>query len=183
MAGRYFATLTLLCILQAPALAQGPDWKQLSAQQRTALAPLSKDWDGLPDGRKQKWLGIARRYGSLNPVAQARLQDRMREWVALSPEQRALARDQYKKLRTASQEQKRELGLKWQEYEALPSSEKERLQAAASAPRARPPIVAGTSLPSAPYATALPKTLLQAPPSSKHRPLASASSITQVPAP
>lgn len=181
MAGRYFAALILLCALQVPALAQTPGWKQLNAQQRTALAPLSKEWDSLPDGRKQKWLGIARRYGALGSVEQARLQDRMREWVDLSPEQRTFARNQYKKLRTASKEQKRELGLKWQEYEALPKEEKERLQAASTPLRG--PVVTGASLPSTPYATALPKTLLQAPPSSKHRPLASASSITQSPAP
>ncbi|GAB2886518.1 hypothetical protein GCM10027046_13590 [Uliginosibacterium flavum] len=166
----------MLLALLAPAQAQvlgaatsPPAWSTLNAQQRTALAPLSKEWNSLPETRKQKWLGIARRYAALSPVEQARMQDRMREWVALTPAQRDLARNQYKKLRTAPQEQKIELSRKWQEYEALSNEEKERLQAA---PIARIAVPANASQPAAPYATAVPKLLVQAPPSSKSRPLA-----------
>lgn len=179
MAGRYLlAALILLLALQAPAQAQAgsvlgsgqqPVWSQLNAQQRTALAPLSKKWNAMSDARKQKWLGIARRYAALSPVEQARMQDRMREWIALTPAQRELARIQYKKLRAAPQAQKIELERKWQEYEALSSEEKQRLQAS---PVTRIAVPASSSQPAAPHITTVPKLLTQAPPSSKSRPLA-----------
>lgn len=184
MAGRHLlAALSLLLALQAPAHAQAdsaqspgqPVWSTLNAQQRTALAPLSKEWNALPEARKQKWLGIARRYAALSPIEQARMQDRMREWVALTPAQRDWARNQYKKLRTAPQEQKIELSRKWQEYEALSSEEKARLQAV---PVARIAVPASASQPATPYATTVPKLLTQAPPSNKTRPLAAAAPIS-----
>ncbi|MBS1208061.1 MAG: hypothetical protein H6R19_459 [Proteobacteria bacterium] len=160
------ALILLLAALsvQAQSLAQQPVWSQLNAQQRTALAPLSSEWNSMSDARRQKWLGIARRYASLSPIEQARMQDRMREWVALTPAQRELARTQYKKLRSAPAAQKVELERKWQEYEALSSEEKQRLQAK---PVTRITVSAGASQPAAPYATTVPKLLIQAPPSTK----------------
>lgn len=187
MAGRnlFLAAITLALLQLTPALAQTaadgllianqPSWNRLNAQQRTALAPLSHDWNSLPDARKQKWLGIARRYTRLSPVEQARMQDRMREWVALTPVQRETVRNQFKTLRT-SPEQRNELGRKWKEYEALPDEEKERL--AQTAPKARlsaiPPSAA-SAVPVSPYAAAVPRFLNQTPPGGKSRPLASAS--------
>lgn len=171
MVGRPFLTTLIFSLaLSEAALAQTaasmlptvqPAWSQLNAQQRTALAPLSKEWNDFTDNRKQKWLGIAKRYAALSPLEQARMQDRMREWIGLSPAQRNLARAQYKKLRQAPQEQKIELSRKWQEYEALSSNEKQRLQTtplALASPATLTPVKP-------------PKTLLAAPPRSKSRAL------------
>jgi hypothetical protein len=130
---------------------------------------LSKEWNDMPDARKQKWLGIARRYAALSPIEQARTQDRMREWIALTPAQRELARNQYKRIRAAAPEQKIELSRKWQEYEALSSDEKERLKAT---PAVQISISSTASQPAGSYAITAPKLLTQAPPSNKLRPLA-----------
>lgn len=138
MAGRLLAAVILsLSLLAAAAVraesllpAQQPRWSQLNAQQRTALAPLAREWNALPDSRKQKWLGIARRFATLSDIEQARMQDRMREWLRLTPAQRDLARIQYKQLQAGSAEQRRALERKWQEYSALPEAEKARLRAA-----------------------------------------------------
>lgn len=105
-----------------------PTWHQLNASQRTALMPLAKEWDDMPDAGKMKWLGIAVRYSKMTPEEQARLQRRMREWVALSPAERDKARAQYKNLRTVPADERKLLSQKWQEYDALPSEEKQRLQ-------------------------------------------------------
>jgi hypothetical protein len=185
MAGRLFlAALTFSLLLPAATFAQEggllyvqPSWSQLNAQQRTALAPLSAKWNSLPESGKQKWLGIARRYAALSPVSQARMQDRMREWIALTPSQREIVRNQFKSLRKAPQEQKTELGRKWQEYEALPSQERKRL--AQSAPKTRisaiPTEATAESAPRiSPYSAIVPKTLNQTPPGGGPRPLAAA---------
>ncbi len=186
MAGRHvFAALILLLALASGAAsaqtheaAEGPyAWSNLSSQQRTALAPLSHDWDDLSDFRKQKWLGIAKRYSKLGPVEQARMQDRMREWVDLTPSQREIVRNQFKVLRSAPVEAKNELGRKWQEYAALPTEEKKRLADSAPRPRVTAiPTIAGNTLPLplTPYTTAAPKVLSQTPPGGKSRPLTSA---------
>lgn len=161
MAGRLLATLILLFGLSLPVWSQTgsflsdaqPRWKQLNAQQRTALAPLSHKWDALSDNSKQKWLGIAQRFTKMSDVEQARMQDRMREWVMLTPAQRDVARIQYKQLHATPNAQQKDLEEKWLEYSALPEEEKQRLRAggrpiikapaptpvpAASAPAGRP---------------------------------------------
>lgn len=60
-----------------------------------------------------------------------RTQSHMAEWVKLTPEERKRAREKYKALKRSSPKQKATLKNKWQEYQALPESEKNRLKAAA----------------------------------------------------
>jgi len=84
-----------------------PGWNQLSAQQKTVLAPLAKNWDGMENIRKKKWLGIAERYPAMNPNEQQRMQDRMREWASLSPSERNKVRDTYKDFNQLPSEQNR----------------------------------------------------------------------------
>lgn len=185
MAGRQVvAALILLLVLTSGATnAQAQDaqdgpyaWSSLNSQQRTALAPLSHDWDDMSDFRKQKWLGIAKRYAKLSPVEQARMQDRMREWIDLTPSQREIVRNQFKVLRSAPAEAKNELGRKWQEYAALPTEEKKRLADAAPHTRVSsiPTNAVGPRpITLSPYTAAAPKALSQPPPGGKSRPLAS----------
>ena len=53
------------------------------------LAPLAPDWDKLDAQRKQKWRGIAQRYPKMAPDEQQRVQQQMRPWAELTPQQRA----------------------------------------------------------------------------------------------
>lgn len=110
-----------------PSLKQ-PKWVELSPQQREILAPLSLEWDKLETFRRKKWLGIARRYPSLSPPEQQRMQRRMQAWVKLSPEERTQVREQFKNLKQAPPELRQAIKQKWQEYEELPEAEKERLK-------------------------------------------------------
>jgi hypothetical protein len=147
MAGRFFAPL-ILCLLLAfapggispasAATSRQPEWSQLNAQQRTALAPLVREWNRLSDDRRQRWLGIARRYPQMSDIEQARIQDRMREWVLLSPHQRDEARIQYLRLhQQLVLPADLDLTAKWQEYSALPAEERLRLRESAAARRQR----------------------------------------------
>lgn len=169
MAGRSILAPLILCFAIPSALAQTgsvigtaaqPQWHELSAGQRTALAPLSEDWDLLSDNRRLKWLGIAKRYAQMAAFEQARLQDRMREWASLSPTERQLARDQYLRLRAASDEQRQEIEHQWEAYQALPTEERERLRArpapTQSTPAGRKPAKLGIVPQSTPAAASAP---------------------------
>ncbi len=121
-------TFSLLSLPQAavPELRQ-PAWADLSLEQKQILSPLSRDWDKMEAFRKKKWLGIAKRYPTMKPQEQARVQRRMQDWVSLTPEQRTRARTQYKSLKTAPIEHKEAIRKKWDLYKELPDEEKKRL--------------------------------------------------------
>lgn len=105
-----------------------PGWGQLNAQQKSVLAPLSKDWDGMENIRRKKWLGIAERYPSMKPDEQQRMQDRMREWAALSPTERSKVRDTYKDFNLLPSEQKQVVKQKWEAYSNLSPEERQRVR-------------------------------------------------------
>ena len=105
-----------------------PNWVQLSAPQQVILAPLAKDWDRMENIRKKKWLGIAERYPAMKLSEQQRMQERMREWANLTPEQRAKVRDSYKDFKQLPADQKKLVKQKWEAYSSLPADEKQRFR-------------------------------------------------------
>ena len=126
-----------------------PAWAELSQEEKQILAPLSRDWDRMEAVRKKKWLGIAKRYSSMKPEEQARIQRRMQDWASLTPEQRTQARTQYKNLKTAP------IKKKWDLYKELPDEEKKRLtekaapKASAGRPTPKKPVSGLSYLPDA----------------------------------
>ncbi len=116
-----------------------PQWTELTVEQKIVLAPLSDDWDSLESNRQKKWLGIARRFASMTPAEQRRIQTQMQEWGKLTPAQRALARENFLSASQLPAEKKEQLRQKWEEYSSLPEEEKERLKKqAASRPLPKP---------------------------------------------
>ena len=105
-----------------------PGWSQLNPQQKQTLAPLSGDWDKMDNIRKKKWLGIADRYPGMKEAEQRRIQDRMREWADLTPEQRAKVRNSYKDFNQLPPEQKQLIKQKWDAYSNLPPEQQQRLR-------------------------------------------------------
>lgn len=139
MARRFLGVIAFALVLASPAWGLAPasaviatppqpGWKQLSAEQRGILAPLSRDWDQMEHYRRKKWLGIAARYPKMNPEAQQRIQKRMQQWAAMSPEQRAKVRSDYKAFKQLPPEKKAVIQKKWQSYSELPEEEKARLK-------------------------------------------------------
>lgn len=116
------------------ASASGLDWSQLTAQQQQTLAPLAATWNtGMSEPQKRKWLEISKNYGSLAPQAQSTLNSRMKEWVAMSPQERAQARLNFGKLNEiARQLTPEERKAQWEAYQALTPDEKQKLAATAS---------------------------------------------------
>ncbi|KVX14942.1 hypothetical protein WL03_15515 [Burkholderia ubonensis] len=119
-----------------PAAASPLSWARLTPAQHVALAPFADQWDSFSDARKRKWLKIAARYPKMTPDAQKRLQERMAEWVRMTPEQRRVARENYQTAKDLSA-QARERA--WKAYQQLPEEQKQRLAAAER--RRRPTVV------------------------------------------
>ncbi|MDB5762616.1 MAG: hypothetical protein JWQ21_1611 [Herminiimonas sp.] len=114
----------------APSQLAKPLWAELTPAQQQALAPLAVEWDKLDAQHKKKWLTIGNRYGSLKPDQQIRLQNRMRDWTKLTPEQRRVARESYSRAKKLNPVQK---SAEWQQYQQLPEEQKKKLAAEAAA--------------------------------------------------
>lgn len=106
-------------------------WQSLSKRQQQALAPLSDKWAGLTSQQKQKWLSLARGFYQLTDPEQMVLHGRMREWAALSPRERALARFNFNSTISLPIEDKR---AQWAAYQKLTDDERTQLTAGLKAP-------------------------------------------------
>ena len=110
----------------APSLPGRPLWSDLSESQQQALGPLSEQWPTMNEPHKRKWLALSQNFAQLSADEQATLQGRMREWAALSPQQRAAARLNYADAKQLLQEDKK---AKWEAYQALSPEAKQKLAA------------------------------------------------------
>jgi hypothetical protein len=113
-----------------PQPAAKPLWTELTPAQQQALAPLASEWDKLDSFRKNKWLAIGNKYASMKPDEQRRVQERMRDWVKLTPEQRRIARESYARAKTLNPSQK---SAHWEQYQQLPEDQRKKLAADAAA--------------------------------------------------
>jgi len=110
----------------APSLPGRPLWMDLTESQQQALAPLSQLWPTMTEPHKRKWLAISQNFGQLSADEQTTVQGRMREWAALSPQQRSAARLNYADAKQLLQDDKK---AKWEAYQALPREAKQKLAA------------------------------------------------------
>ena len=118
-----------------------PAWKDLPAAQQQALAPLQPEWDKLDNRHKTKWIEIGKKFAAMKPDERVRIQGRMRAWVALTPDQRRVARESYVRTKKLNNDQK---SAQWERYKSLPEEQKKKLAAEAAKNKvASPP--SGTS--------------------------------------
>ena len=99
-------------------------WPALSAHQRTALAPLEREWPNIDSPRKAKWLQVAARFPTMPAADQQRVQERMAEWARMTPAERGRARLSFQASKQFSPEQKQ---ARWEAYQALPDDERRAL--------------------------------------------------------
>lgn len=133
----------------APAAASGPAWSTLTPAQQQALAPLRPTWDSTDSARKQKWVEVADRLPGMPADERARVRERMAAWAAMAPAERARARVQFQETRRIGADERQ---ARWQAYQALPESERNRLAQAAkkpAAPAVAPAPTPGSSSPAA----------------------------------
>jgi hypothetical protein len=107
-----------------------PRWVDLTPAQREALAPLATEWDQINAPRKKKWLEIGNKVALMAPEEKQRVQDRIRDWVKLTPEQRHVARSNFAQTKKLDPNEK---FAQWQRYQQLTEEQKKEL-AASGAP-------------------------------------------------
>jgi hypothetical protein len=100
------------------------EWRSLNAERRAALQPLEKLWPALSSDQQRKWVALTENYSRMSADERSTLQSRMAEWVNLTPAQRTQARLNFGEVRKVPADEKR---AKWEEYQALPAEERERL--------------------------------------------------------
>ena len=108
----------------APSLPGRPLWMDLTEAQQQALAPLAQQWPTMTEPHKRKWLAVSQNFAQLSTDEQSTVQGRMRDWAALTPQQRAVARLNYADAQQLLQEDKK---AKWEAYQALSPEAKKKL--------------------------------------------------------
>lgn len=101
-------------------------WQNLSFSQKKALAPLAPHWAQISPAQKNKWLAMSNNFDNLSPREQATLHNRMADWAALSPQQRAQARLSFNETKTLGADQKKS---QWEAYQALSQDDRKKLAA------------------------------------------------------
>lgn len=101
-----------------------PNWEQLRPAEREALQPLAQLWPSMSALHKRKWIILSRNFDQLGSEEKATLQGRMRDWAALTPQQRSIARLNFADAKQLPQDEKK---AKWEAYQALSEAEKKRL--------------------------------------------------------
>jgi len=93
-----------------------PLWSDLNPAQQQVLAPFEPQWNALPLEEKRAWADLARRFPRMKPEEQARIERRIAEWAALTPEERRIARRNYRLARQLPAEDRR---ADWERYQAM----------------------------------------------------------------
>lgn len=117
----------------APApVGEKPHWSDLKPAQQQALAPLEATWEELGPVRKQKWISIGNRLAKMKPDEKARVQERMREWVALTPAERKAVRENFARAQKKATPPGQRAA-EWEQYQQLPDEAKKALAEAGAA--------------------------------------------------
>ncbi len=103
-----------------------PLWSELTPAQHEVLAPLEPQWNALPSAKKRSWLKLADRVPRMKPADREKAQARIREWATLTPEQRRLARNNYRLAKTLDKEERE---ASWEQYNTMTAEQQSVLRA------------------------------------------------------
>ncbi len=135
MSREQFAAAALACLCLALAVAVGPAradddlraprasllplvqplWSDLTQAQQAVLEPFAAQWNGWSAQEKRVWVSLADRVPRMAPAARERAHQRIREWAALTPEQRRLARQNYRLAKRLAPDQRQAQWARYQE--------------------------------------------------------------------
>ena len=104
-----------------------PLWVDLTPAQRTALAPFAPEWNTWPMAEKKSWVALANKLPSMSLERRAKAQRRILEWANLSPEQRRVARANYRLAKERPAQKRVE---EWQSYQSMTQEQREILRRA-----------------------------------------------------
>jgi hypothetical protein len=111
-----------------PSLGQ-PLWKDLKAEQQQLLAPFADQWNTLPAEEKRAWVSLANRVPNMSQDERVKAQGRIVEWARLSPDQRRLARQNYRLAKSLPSEQR---VAQWESYQTLTPEQQQVLRSSGS---------------------------------------------------
>ena len=103
-----------------------PLWSDLTPTQQQVLEPFASQWNVWPAQEKRTWMVLADRIPRMKPDQQARARERIEAWAALTPEQRLLARRNY---RLAKELPKDERVAQWERYQQMTPDQRAVLRA------------------------------------------------------
>jgi Protein of unknown function (DUF3106) len=107
-------------------IGSGPTWSQLTAEQRTSLAPLQRDWPGIDADQKRKWLEVSARFPKMPADERERVQARMGDWARMTPQDRGRARLRFQQAQGVAPQDRQ---ARWDAYQALPAEQRSQLAA------------------------------------------------------
>lgn len=93
------------------------------------LAPFAEGWNALPLEEKRAWVALADKYPRLTSAEKDKAAERIRDWAKLTPEQRKLARQNYRLAKSLPRDE-REAQLA--QYNTLTDEQKKVLQTSGS---------------------------------------------------
>ncbi|MBN9426244.1 MAG: DUF3106 domain-containing protein [Burkholderiales bacterium] len=93
-----------------------PLWSDLTPAQQAVLQPFAEQWNSWPAQEKLNWVSLANRMPRMKVEARDKISQRIREWAQLTPEQRRLARQNY---RLAKRLPPDERMAQWERYQQL----------------------------------------------------------------
>lgn len=106
-----------------------PLWIDLTPAQQQALAPFAPEWNTWPTAEKKSWVALADKLPAMSAESRAKAQRRILEWANLSPEQRRLARANYRLAKERSAKQRVE---EWRSYQSMTQEQRNVLRQAGS---------------------------------------------------
>jgi hypothetical protein len=125
------AQIMLSPVKTPPPMLHPSGWSLLTDDEQKILQPLAGKWEGMGSTQQEKWRAVARKYPSLSPRAQQKIQRRMTRWAGATPEQRALARKKFKAYKKKQPEEQERVRSAWHGHQAtkdkpvsLPGSDK-----------------------------------------------------------
>lgn len=107
-----------------------PLWSELTPARQAILAPFADQWNGWSTAEKRSWLKLADRVPKMSPGKRERAEQRIRVWAALSPEQRRLARQNYRLARRLLAPDERQA--QWERYREMTPEQRSVLRTSGS---------------------------------------------------
>lgn len=93
-----------------------PLWSDLTPAQQAVLEPFAEQWNTWSAQEKRTWVSLADRVPRMAPKARERAHARIREWAALTPEQRRLARQNYRLAKRLPPDERQ---ARWERYREM----------------------------------------------------------------
>ena len=106
-----------------------PLWIDLTDTQQKALAAFEAEWNTWPTTEKKSWVALADKLPAMSRDSREKAQRRILEWANLSPEQRRIARANYRLAKERSAKQRVE---EWRSYQSMTQEQRSVLRQAGS---------------------------------------------------